>query len=86
MRFIGAIFVLLGLGALALDFMDSRVSGAFELRSLDEQLSLDLGIDLFDLYQYDIAASVLELPGAIVLGGFGLALILVSAVLFGARR
>lgn len=86
MRFLGIIFILLALGAVGLDFLASQENGAFALRSLDELLSEDIGLDLFSLYENNIAATLLELPGAILLGAVGVALYLISAVLFGARR
>lgn len=84
MRFLGYVFLLLAIVAVGLDVLTMQQTGAdFELRSLLTQLT-DLSLDeLIAPYNTGFVATALALPGALVLGGIGVVLLVLSAILFG---
>lgn len=84
MRFLGYLFLLLAIVAVGLDVLVMQQDGgAFELRGLLIQLT-DLGLDGYVApYNTGYVATALAQPGALVLGGVGVAFLILSALLFG---
>lgn len=88
MRLLGTLLILLGLGALALDFIAMQeTGGGFALHSLEAQLMQYVGLtdEALAPYREGFLGTVLALPAAAVLGGLGIILMVLSSLLFGRR-
>lgn len=84
MRFLGYLFLLLAIVAVGLDVLVmQQTGGEFELRALLTQLA-DLSLaEAVAPYNTGFVETVLAQPGPLVLGGVGVALLILSAILFG---
>ncbi len=80
MRFLGYLFLLLAIGALVLDVL-AMGDGAFTVRSLSAQIAdLQLGDVVAPVADNAYGAMVLAWPGVVVLGGVGIAFLILSSL------
>lgn len=85
MRFLGYLFLLVAIVALVLDvlFMINSGSGEFQLRALVDQLGDVQLAEAVAPYNEGLVAQALALPGALLLGGIGIAFLILGALLGG---
>lgn len=79
MRFLGYLFLLMAIGALVLDVL-AVGGGEFQLRTLLDQ-AVELGVgDLAVQANQGFGATVMALPGVLVLGGVGVVFLILSSL------